>query len=103
MIVAADDLGDAHVVIVDDDGEHVSRGAVGAQQHEIVEVLVGKDDAPLHGIVDDRLAFLRRLEADDRRDTRRRLGRIAVAPAPIIARRATFAARRLAHFGKLLL
>jgi hypothetical protein len=37
VIVAADDVGDAHVVIVDHDGEHVGRRAVGAQQHEIVE------------------------------------------------------------------
>ena len=40
MVVAADDVGHAHVVVVDDDGEHVGRRAVGAQQHEVVEVLV---------------------------------------------------------------
>ena len=38
VIVAADDVGDAHVVIVDHDREHVGRLAVGAQQHEIVDV-----------------------------------------------------------------
>jgi len=64
MIVAANDLRDAHVVIVDDDREHVGRRPVRAQQHEIVDVLVGKHDAPLHGVVDDGLALARRLEPD---------------------------------------
>ena len=56
VIVAADDVGDAHVVVVDDDGEHVGRRAVGAQQHEVVEVLVLPDHAALHLILDHGLA-----------------------------------------------
>ena len=32
VVVAADDVGHAHVVVVDHDGEHVGRRAVGAQQ-----------------------------------------------------------------------
>jgi hypothetical protein len=46
MIVAANDMRDAHVVIVDDDGEHVGRRAVGAQQHEVVEILVRQVTRP---------------------------------------------------------
>ncbi len=61
VVVAADDVGDAHVVVVDDDGEHVGRVAVRAQQHEVVELLVGEDDLALHLVVDDRLAVLPRL------------------------------------------
>ena len=87
MIVAADDMGHAHVVIVDDDGEHIGRVAVGAQQHEIVELLVGEDDLALHLVVDDRLALLRGAEPDDGRDAGRRLGRVAVAPAAVVAHR----------------
>ncbi len=56
MVVAADDVGDAHVVVVDHDREHVGRRAVGAQQDEVVEVLVLPDDAALHLIVDHGLA-----------------------------------------------
>ena len=88
VIVAADDVGDAHVVVVDDDGEHVGRIAVGAQEDEIVEVLVLPDDAALDLVVDDGLAGLRRLEADDRLHAGRRLRRIAVAPGAVIADRA---------------
>ena len=73
MIVAADDVGDAHVVIVDHDGEHVGRVAVGAQQHEIVELLVGEDDLALHLVVDDRLALLPGAQPDDRGDAGGRL------------------------------
>ena len=49
--------GDVHVVVVDDDGEHVGRRAVGAQQHEVVEILVLPDDAALHRVLDDGLAL----------------------------------------------
>ena len=57
MVVAADDVGDAHVVVVDDDGEHVGRVAVRAQQDEVVEILVLPDDAALHRVLDHGLAL----------------------------------------------
>ena len=38
MVVAADDVGHAHVVIVDHHREHVGRAAVRAQQDEIVDL-----------------------------------------------------------------
>ena len=56
VIVAADDVGDAHVVVVDDDGMHVGRHAVRAQDDEIVEILVGKAHVALHAVAHDRLA-----------------------------------------------
>ena len=46
MIVAADDMGHAHVVVVDDDRQLVGRRAVGAQQDEVVEVLVCQTTRP---------------------------------------------------------
>ncbi len=85
MVVAAHDVGDAHVVIVDDDGEHVGRRAVGAQKHHVVELRVLEMDIALHDVAHDRLAFARRLEAHHGLDARRRFLRIAVAPAPVIA------------------
>ena len=57
VVVAADDVRDVHVVVVDHDGEHVGRRAVGAQQHEIVEILVLPDDAALDLVLDHRLAL----------------------------------------------
>ena len=47
MIVAADDVGDAHVVIVDHDRQHVGRRAVRAEQDEIVELAVLHGDPAL--------------------------------------------------------
>ena len=64
VVVAADDVGDAHVVVVDHDRQHVGRRSVGAQQHEIVEVLVLEDHAALDLILDDGLAVERRPQAD---------------------------------------
>ena len=72
VIVAADDMGDAHVVIVDHHGQHVGGVAVGAQQHQVVELLVLPDHVALHLIVDHGFAGLRRLEADDGLDPGRR-------------------------------
>ena len=59
MIVAADHMGDAHVVIVDDHGQHIGRRAVGAQQDHVVELVVGEAHVALHQIVHDGLAVLR--------------------------------------------
>ena len=68
MIVATNDVCHAHVVIVDDDGEHVGRIAVRAQEHQVVEVLVGERDFALNEVVDHRLALLPGLKADDGRN-----------------------------------
>ena len=103
VVVAADDMGHVHVVIVDHDGEHVGRRAVGAKQDEIVEILVLPHDPALDLVLDDRLALGRRLEADHRLHAGRRLGRIAVAPAAVIARGRPSRAGGLAHLLELLL
>ena len=103
MIVAANNLRHAHVMIIDDDGEHVGRRAIGAQQHEIVDVIVGENDAALHGVLDHRLAIERRFQTDHRRHAGRRIGGVAVAPAAIIARRTFLGARQFAHLVELLL
>ena len=97
MVVAADHVGDAHVVVVDHDGKHVGRVTVATQQHEIVEVLVLPDHAALHLVLDHGLAGLRRLEADGGLYVGRRLGRIAVAPHSVIEAGAALGARLLAH------
>ena len=97
MVVAADDVGDAHVVVVDHDRQHVGRVAVATQQHEIVEVLVLPDHAALDLVLDHGLAGLRCLQADGRLHAGRRLGRIAVPPQPVIEAGAPLGARLLAH------
>ena len=75
MVDAADNVGDAHVVIVDHHRQIVGRRAVGAQDDQIVEVLVLEHDASLHRSSITVSPSLRRLEADRRRDIVRRLAR----------------------------
>ena len=65
MVVAADDMRDPHVVIVDDDREHVGGRSVGAKQDEIIEFTVLDRHLSLDLVVDRGLAFLRRLQPDD--------------------------------------
>jgi hypothetical protein len=52
-------------MVVDHDREHVGRRTVGAEQDEIVELGIGDADLALDEVVDDGLAFLGRLDADD--------------------------------------
>ena len=59
VVVAADDMGDAHVMVVYNHGEIVGRRAVAAQDDKVVELLVGEDDAPMHAVVDRRVALAR--------------------------------------------
>ena len=101
MIVATNDVRDPHVVIVDDDREHVGRIAVRAQQHEVVELLVGEDHLPLHFVVDDGVALLARPQTDHGLDAGRRLRRIAVAPAAVVAHRLALETRLVAHLLQL--
>ena len=102
MVVAADHVGDFHVVIVDHDREHVGRRPVGAQQHHVVELVVGHRDLALDQVVEHGLTAARRLEADDRRHARRRLGRVAVAPASVVEHPPPLGARPLAQFLQFL-
>ncbi len=97
MVVAADHVRHAHVVVVDDDREVVGRGAVAAQDDQIVELGVGDRDLALDMVADRRDARLRRFQTDRRGDAGRCGCRIAVAPSAVIAHRALFGARLLAH------
>jgi len=102
MVVATDDVGDAHIVVVDHDREHVGRGAVAAQQDEVVEVLVLPNHAALDLVLDHGLAGLRRLEADGRLDAIRGGRGVAVTPHAVIEPGAAFGARLVAHRRQLL-
>ena len=102
MVVAADRMGDAHLVVVDHDGEHVGRRAVAPEQHHVVELAVGNPDGPLYRVLDRRLPLARRLEADRRVYAGRRVAGVAVAPASVVEHRPAFGLGPLAHFGELL-
>src|SRR3546814_20258744 len=63
VVVATDDVRDAHVVIVDHDRQVVSRRAVRAQDDQVVELLVLEGHVALHMVLDNRAAGLRRSAA----------------------------------------
>ena len=66
VIIAANDMGNAHVMVIDNHGEHVGRAAVGAQDHHIVELRVLHGHASLHGVLDGHDAVIRHLHANDK-------------------------------------
>ena len=51
VVVASDDVGDAHVVIVDDDGQHVDRRSVGPEHDHVVELFVPDRDNALNPVL----------------------------------------------------
>ena len=64
MVVAADDMGDRHVDVVDDDAKIIRRRAVGAGDDQIVELTVVEDDIALDQVFDHGRALARRAEAN---------------------------------------
>ena len=62
VVVATDNMGNAHIVIIDHHREHIGRRAIRAQQHEIIELGIGHGDLALHQIGDGSLALARGLD-----------------------------------------
>jgi len=63
---AADDIGDAVIMIVHHHRQHIGRRAVAPQHDHIVHLVVRDRDRALHPVLDDRLADLRRTQPDRR-------------------------------------
>ena len=97
MVVAANDVADAHVVIVHHHREIIGGRAVGARDDEIVELGIRHRHLALHHVLYGGGAVALRLEADHRLYIFRRRRRVAVAPAPVIAHRAALRFRLGAH------
>src|SRR6266853_737004 len=107
MIVATDYVRDIHVEVVYDDPEVVGRNAVGAKEHQIIELRVRHGDRALDDVVKNYVAFVRIAKANDRSPVpgRHEAGgfRALRTPAPIVARLLTARARALAHRIELFL
>ena len=101
VVVAADHVRDAHVVIVDDDAEVVGWRAVRAGDDQVVELGTREGDGPVDDVVDDHGALVRVAEAHDRIDACARRATVTAAtvvPGLLLAREL-----RRAHFLELLL
>ena len=93
VVVAADDVSDPHVMIVDHDREHIGRGPIGAEQDKVVELGVLHRDSALDEVFDHRLAFARGLEPDHRRGSLKPVR--PIAPFARQAERTPLGLRRL--------
>ena len=83
VVLAADDVGDAHVGVIDDDAEVVGRGPVAAADDEVVKLAVSDLDVAADEIVKLHGALGRVLEPDYIRLVRGVLGVIVAAVAVI--------------------
>ena len=108
VVVAADDVGDAHGGVVHHGGEVVGGRAVGALDDEVVELAGRKGHVAVDGVAhDDVAAVLGHLDAQDVRlaggDPALRLGGVEVAAAALVALEGVLARLRgLAVGGQLL-
>jgi len=102
MVVAPNDVTDAHIVVVDDDRQHVGRRPVASQKHKVIELFVRDHHAALHFVLDDRFPVARRFETDGGRNALRCIARVTVAPGSIIDGRPSFSPCALAHLGEFL-
>ena len=102
VVVATDDMGDAHVVVIHHHRMQIGRRAVGAQDDHVVQLGVLDADLALHEVLHHRRPLARGLQADSRLRAGRRLGRVAVAPTAVVAGRAALGHRPLAHRHQLL-
>ena len=80
MVIAADDVGDAHVVVVGHNCQIIRRISVGAQQHQIIEVLGAPSNRALDGVSDLDALLHRAAKAYDVGLVRVAFGRVTVAP-----------------------
>src|SRR5678816_976908 len=69
MVVAADHMGDPHRDIIGDYGLVIDRGAVAAEDHEVIEIPALETDPAMYGIVPGQL-LITHAEADGERLTR---------------------------------
>ena len=70
MIVTANNMGDAHIKIIDHNRQHINRCPVRAQQDHIIQLIVADCDIALHLIFDDSLPALRGFYPDHKRGVR---------------------------------
>ena len=102
VVIAPDHMADRHVVVVHHHSVQVGRRAVAPQDDEVVQFRVAHPHLALHEVPHHRLALLRRAQPDDWRHPRRRLGGIAVPPAPVVPGRPTLGYCQLPHRAQLV-
>ena len=79
MIIAADDMRDAHIMIIDHHSEHICRAAIGAQQDEIIDLTRFQSDLALNMVGNGDFIIVRCPQPDRERGIWRR-GIAAVTP-----------------------
>ena len=59
MVVAANNMGNAHIMVIHHHRQHIGRAAITAQQDHIIELVMANSDTPLNHILYHCLACFR--------------------------------------------
>ena len=100
MVITADHMRDAHVMIIHHHGMQIGWCAITPQDDHVVQFAIGDAHFALHQIRDNGLTFQRRLDADGEGLAFLFRPRLTLTPAPVITRRAAFSSGAFAHFGQ---
>ena len=93
MVVAADNVGNAHIVVVHHNAEVVGRRTVGAGDNQVVKCFIGDRDFAFDQVRPLGNAVQRRFETDNRLHVGRDFGKgfaFFGTPAAVVSRRAFF-------------
>ena len=101
VVVSADNMRDAHVMVIDDNGMHIGRRPIAPQQDHIIELRIFHADRPLNLVIHNSYSVQWRFQTHNRINAFRCIGGVSVAPAAIIAHRSAIFPRRFSHFYQL--
>ena len=100
VVIAADHMGDAHVVIIHHNGVQIGGRAIAAQDDHVIQFAIGDAHFALHQIRNHGLAFQRCLDANGEGLVRLFCPGLTIPPAAVIPWWATFRRSAFAHFGQ---
>ena len=102
MVIAADHMGDAHIMIIHHHGMQIGGRAIAAQDDHVIQFAIRHAHFTLHHIRHNRLAFQGRFDANGKGLARLLRPWLLIPPAAVITRRAAFGGSLFAHFGQFL-
>ena len=100
VIIAADHMGDAHIVIIHHNGVQIGGRAVTPQDDHVIQFAIGDAHFALHQIRHNGFTFKRRFDSDGEWLAGLFRARFTIPPTAVIPWRATFRRSAFAHFGQ---
>ena len=100
VVIAADHMGDAHIVIIHHHSMQIGGRAIAAQDDHVIQFAIGDAHFALHQIRHNSFTFKRRFDSDGEGLADLFCPGLTIPPAAVIPWWATFRRSAFAHFGQ---